>query len=149
MASKRSDTAKRKDADVFRLVGAAYRKLDKRLAKAARASELTLPQFRALDVLRRDPDPPMGELGRRLGVTAGNMTFVVDRLVEKGLAERKHAERDRRRYVVSLTKEGEAAAKTAAKKIDEEIARALNVLDAKERDALADALEKIANAPDD
>jgi DNA-binding MarR family transcriptional regulator len=148
MTSKRSESAKSKDADVFRLVGAAYRKLDKRLAKAARAADLTLPQFRALDVLRREAPLPMGELGRKLGVTAGNMTFVVDRLVDRGWAERTAAERDRRRYAVTLTKEGEAKWKAASKTIDEEVARAFAELADRERAVLADALEKIASAAD-
>jgi len=69
--------------------------------------ELTLPQFDVLAQLhRREEGMTPGELTRELLVTAGNVTVIVDRLVDSGLAERLPVPRDRRAVLVRLTQRG-------------------------------------------
>ncbi len=74
------------------------------------ASGMTLPRFDLLSQLERAPDGlTMGELSRRLMVTRGNVTGLIDRLVEEGLVERTPMPKDRRAHIVRLTPAGEAA----------------------------------------
>ena len=50
---------------------------------------MTLPRFDLMAQLERHPDGlRMGELSRRLMVTGGNVTGLVDQLVAEGLVER-------------------------------------------------------------
>jgi len=71
---------------------------------------ITLPRFDLLAQLHRAPDGlTMGALSRRLMVTNGNVTGLIDRLVGEGLVERRASESDRRAQVVRLTEAGEAA----------------------------------------
>ncbi len=56
----------------------------------------------------------MGELSKRLMVTNGNVTGIVDRLVQDGLATRASASYDRRTHFVRLTPSGRAAFRTMA-----------------------------------
>ena len=49
----------------------------------------------------------MGELSQRLMVSNGNMTGLVERLVEGGLVAREQSQADRRKHVIRLTEEGE------------------------------------------
>src|SRR5262245_63684723 len=59
--------------------------------------DLTLPQFDVLAQLhRRASGMTPGELTRELLVTGGNVTVIVDRLVDLGLAERHPVPEDRR-----------------------------------------------------
>jgi len=68
---------------------------------------ITFPRFDLLAQLDRAPDGlTMGELSRRLMVTNGNVTGLIDRLVEEGLVERRPAPGDRRAQLVRLTKQG-------------------------------------------
>lgn len=72
----------------------------------------TLPRFDALAQLERaearGETLSMGELSRRMMVSNGNVTGLVDRLVEEGLVERLPAPRDRRTQIVRLTPAGES-----------------------------------------
>ncbi len=71
---------------------------------------MTLPRFDLLSQLERAPAGlTMGELSRRLMVTRGNVTGLIDRLVEEGLVQRMPMPSDRRAAIVKLTPEGAAA----------------------------------------
>lgn len=71
--------------------------------------DMTLPQFDVLAALaRRDDGITMTELSRYLMVSNGNVTGIVDRLVQSGWVERSTAPGDRRATVVRLTEKGKA-----------------------------------------
>ncbi|HYY62330.1 MAG TPA: MarR family transcriptional regulator [Burkholderiales bacterium] len=69
--------------------------------------DVTLPRFDLMSQLYRAPKPmTLGELSQRLMVSNGNVTGLVDRLVEQGLLSRRPSPKDRRAQLVSLTAEG-------------------------------------------
>jgi len=69
----------------------------------------TLPRFDLMSQLERHPQGlKMNELSRRMMVTGGNVTGIVDQLVKEGLVERA-AHADRRAFRVRLTRAGERA----------------------------------------
>ncbi len=71
---------------------------------------MTLPRFDLLSQLERAPAGlTMGELSRRLMVTGGNVTGLIDRLVAEGLVRRTPVPNDRRAARVRLTPAGAAA----------------------------------------
>ncbi|WP_108661700.1 MarR family winged helix-turn-helix transcriptional regulator [Acuticoccus kandeliae] len=80
------------------------------LSRRLRAEfSMTLPRFDLMAQLAKSPEPlALGELSRRLMVTNGNVTGLVDRLVEDGLVERRVARNDRRSALVELTRDGRA-----------------------------------------
>jgi DNA-binding MarR family transcriptional regulator len=69
--------------------------------------DTTLPRFDLMAQLERAPEGlTMGELSRRLMVTGGNVTGLVDPLVAEGLVERVPVPGDRRASAVRLTPHG-------------------------------------------
>ncbi len=69
--------------------------------------QTTLPRFDLMAQLERNPDGlKMGELSKRMMVTGGNVTGITDQLVAEGLVVREDNPKDRRAYIVKLTKEG-------------------------------------------
>lgn len=71
---------------------------------------ITLPKFDLLSQLDRAAEGlTMGELSRRLMVTNGNVTGLIDRLVTEGLVARQPAPHDRRAQLVRLTPAGKQA----------------------------------------
>ena len=71
------------------------------------AFDFTLPRFDLLAQLdRAEAGLTMGELSRRLMVSNGNVTGLIDRLVGEGLVARKPAPDDRRAQLVTLTPAG-------------------------------------------
>jgi DNA-binding MarR family transcriptional regulator len=68
----------------------------------------TLPRFDLMAQLERSPEGlQMGELSRRMLVTGGNVTGIVDQLERSGLIVRAADPEDRRAYRVKLTKDGQ------------------------------------------
>lgn len=71
--------------------------------------DVTLPQFDLLAQLQREPDGlRLGDLSRRLMVSNGNVTGLVDKLAAEGFVARETLPGDRRVQVVRMTKAGAA-----------------------------------------
>lgn len=69
----------------------------------------TLPRFDVMSALSRNPEGlKMSQLSQFLRVSNGNVTGIVDRLTEDGLALRVAVPGDRRAQVARLTPAGEA-----------------------------------------
>ena len=67
---------------------------------------MSTPQFKALLLISEEEGIRMRELARRLGGSFSNATVLVDRLVDRGLAERLADSQDRRVVLVQTTEEG-------------------------------------------
>jgi DNA-binding MarR family transcriptional regulator len=76
-------------------------------ARLRRHFGVTLPRFDLMAQLEKAPDGmTLGELSRRMMVSNGNVTGLVERLLESGLVERRPHATDRRAVVVALTQSG-------------------------------------------
>ena len=68
----------------------------------------TLPRFDVMSALERAPDGlKMSEISKRLRVSNGNITGIVDKLTEDGLALRVSVPGDRRANLTHLTPKGQ------------------------------------------
>ena len=106
--------------------------------------DTTLPRFDLMAQLQRNPDGlKMNELSRRMMVTGGNVTGITDQLVVEGLVERMDVDGDRRAYCVRLTVQGRKTFADMAKRHEDWIVSAFEVLTAKEVDALYKLLSKV------
>ena len=106
--------------------------------------DTTLPRFDLMAQLQRNPDGlKMNELSRRMMVTGGNVTGITDQLVVEGLVERMDVDGDRRAYCVLLTVQGRKTFADMAKRHEEWIVAAFDVLTPKELDALYKLLGKV------
>lgn len=69
--------------------------------------DVTLPRFDLMAQLEKAPDGlTLSEVSQRMMVSSGNVTGLVERLVQDGLIERRMAPRDRRATYVRLTAKG-------------------------------------------
>lgn len=68
---------------------------------------LSLAEFGALEALYHKGALLVGELQKAVLKSSGGMTYVLDRLQDKGLARRRPCETDRRAIYAELTEEGE------------------------------------------
>ena len=65
--------------------------------------DLTPAEFAVLEALHHKGPQLLGDIQKRVLVSSGGMTFLVDRLAKRGLAERKACPSDRRARYASLT----------------------------------------------
>ena len=104
----------------------------------------TLPRFDVMAALeRRQEGLKMSELSRRLMVSNGNVTGIVERLVEDGLVTRVEVEGDRRATRVRLTSDGRRTFEAMAVKHAQWIQQFMDPLDDEEVVETTAALEKI------
>jgi MarR family transcriptional regulator, 2-MHQ and catechol-resistance regulon repressor len=104
---------------------------------------LTTPQFGALECLGHLGPMTIGELCRKMLVSGGNMTVVVDNLEKEGLVERIRDTADRRKILVMLTPKGKRLFDTIFTDHAEYIAQLASVLTPKEQEALSRLLKKL------
>jgi DNA-binding MarR family transcriptional regulator len=105
---------------------------------------MTLPRFDLLSQLERHPEGlKMNELSRRMMVTGGNVTGIVDQLVKEGLVERLDEPTDRRAWRVRLTRAGDRAFAQMARAHEEWVVELLAGLGRREADALMQLLARL------
>lgn len=90
---------------------------------------LSIPQFDLLSTLTEREGISQSELAERLYVTKGNVSGLVDRLVQAGLVERRAIAGDRRSYAMHLTPEGRRLAEAGIAVQHEFIASTLGKLE--------------------
>ncbi len=99
--------------------------------------QTTLPRFDLMSQLERHPEGlKMGELSKRMMVTGGNVTGITDQLVAEGLVVREDNPKDRRAYIVKLTKEGRRIFRQWADEHEDWIVNLFDGLGEKEKDQL-------------
>lgn len=91
---------------------------------------LSIPQFDLLSTLTEREGISQSELAERLYVTKGNVSGLVDRLVQAGLVERRAIAGDRRSYAMHLTAEGRRLAEAGMAAQRDYVAQTLGKLPA-------------------
>jgi DNA-binding MarR family transcriptional regulator len=114
--------------------------------QGAAGDELGRPDFGLLALLSRVGSASQSEAADRLRMSRPQMSVVVDRLVEKGMALRERDELDRRITRVSATAEGIKAMDEAVAATQARIEELLAPLGARELEAAVAALRQLVAA---
>jgi DNA-binding MarR family transcriptional regulator len=109
---------------------------------------ITLPRFDLMAQLEREPHGlSMGELSRRMMVTGGNVTTIVDQLEREQLVQRQARPGDRRAFVVRLTPAGRDAFVAMAKAHETWVVELLSPLSESQQEQLHQLLGTLKNSP--
>ena len=108
---------------------------------------ITLPRIDLMAQLEREPEGlAMGEVSRRMMVTGGNVTSIVDQLEREQLVQRLPVPADRRSYRLTLTEAGRSTFATMAQAHQAWVRELLSPLSAKEQSQLAALLGTLKTA---
>lgn len=114
------------------------REIRRRLAESF---DTTLPRFDLMAQLYKMREGlTLGELSQRLMVSNGNMTGLVERLVESGAVVREQSATDRRKHVIRLTEDGERQFAAMAAAHGDWVAEMMATLDTAEIEQMMDLL---------
>jgi DNA-binding MarR family transcriptional regulator len=132
---------------VLSRVGRLAKHLDRARRAAFTASGLDSWEFDVLSALRRAGSPyelsPKALLQQTL-VSSGTMTNRIDRLVERGLVERRGDPNDGRGVLVTMTPTGQARVDAAISQLLEAEAELLGNLSVPDRERIATLLRKLS-----
>jgi DNA-binding MarR family transcriptional regulator len=110
------------------------------------APDLTLARFDLLMQLLREDGQTSAELSRRMLVTAGNLTGLVDRAERDGLVERRRDPHDRRQTRVHLTPRGSRLARRAMARHHRLADELVSPLNPKDQETLRRLLQQLREA---
>jgi MarR family 2-MHQ and catechol resistance regulon transcriptional repressor len=100
----------RKDIDtslkLFVVLSRAYRSVSDQANKSIASFGLNPTEFAVLELLYNKGETPLQQIGGKILIASGSITYVVDKLEKKGLLARKQCTKDRRVTYASLTDEG-------------------------------------------
>lgn len=117
--------------------------LDTKVAEHLSAQGLEPWEFDVLATLRRAGEMTAGELTRASMVTSGAMTNRVDRLVKRGLVERRPDPRSRRAILIDLSKDGRDVVEGALVEHVDNLESLTEHLELAERQELARLLRRL------
>ncbi len=124
---------------------AASRAIEDRLRRRFRQEfGTTLPRFDVMSALARRPGGlKMSEISSQLRVSNGNVTGIVDRLTEEGVAVRVAVAGDRRASLVRLTPKGVAAFEAQAAAHEAWVGEMLTGLDEEAAGVFIERLDRL------
>lgn len=110
---------------------------------------LSLAEFAALEALYHKGPLLVGELQRKVLKSSGGITYVVDRLQDKGLVTRRPCEEDRRAIYAELTAKGEALLDGIFPLHSESLQAASGGLDVVEKEEAIELLKRLGRGAAD
>lgn len=108
--------------------------------------DVTPAQFRVLQAVNDLPDPSQTQLVQTTNIDRSTIAGIVERLVKKGLLNRKRTKDDARAYAVRLTAMGERTLKEALRLNDVVTAEIVRTASLKEMLAVEKVLTRISES---
>jgi MarR family 2-MHQ and catechol resistance regulon transcriptional repressor len=116
------------------------------LTRDAARHDLTLAEFGALEALYHKGPLTVGVLQRKILISSGGITFLIDRLMERGLVERRTSTEDRRNRLVGLTPKGHDLVAAIFPEHAQRVAHALSGVPAATQEMLTSELRTLGLA---
>jgi MarR family 2-MHQ and catechol resistance regulon transcriptional repressor len=127
----------RRALDAYIKLSRAAESVTQRVNAHLRDYDLTISQFGTLEALYHLGPMQLGELGVKILKSSGNMTLVVDNLVNRGLVIRQRREDDRRCIDIHLTEAGTSLIQSIMQPHVAQVVQSLKVLSTTEQEQLA------------
>ena len=120
---------------------------DGRMLQVLQHADMTLPQILSLRLIQKHGSRRIGDLAAHLHLTASAVSRLVDRLVDKGLVDRKEHDLDRRQKSLRITGAGARLLKRIDTAREADLVRSLADLDpaiaADLENALGDVVDRL------
>ncbi|HUI89126.1 MAG TPA: MarR family transcriptional regulator [Anaerolineales bacterium] len=108
--------------------------------RSHRGHDLSVPQFRTLTFINRNPEASLSHLADHLGLTLPSTSKLVDGLVNQKIITRRESKEDRRRLTLVLTKSGEDILRAARDAAQNHLKDVLHELSAEELSTILRAM---------
>ena len=109
--------------------------------RRGRGSDISVPQFRSLTFIQRNPDSSLSNLAEHLGLTLPSVSKLVDGLVKQKLVIRQESEVDRRRLTLVLTQTGASIVNSSRAGAQANLVQKLSCLSEEELGTISKAMQ--------
>jgi DNA-binding MarR family transcriptional regulator len=109
--------------------------------RRGRGSIISIPQFRTLAFIQRNPDSSLSKLAEHLGLTLPSVSKLVDGLVKQGLIIRQESTTDRRCITLVLADAGASIVNSARIAAQANLTKKLGSLSIDEQETIHQALK--------
>ena len=104
-------------------------------------ANISIPQFRTLRFIQRQPDSSLSNLADHMGLTPPSVSKLVDGLVKQKLINRQESSTDRRRLTLKLTQAGESIVNLSRANAQDSLAKTLGRLSDEDLNIVERAME--------
>ncbi|WP_409294578.1 MarR family winged helix-turn-helix transcriptional regulator [Peribacillus sp. SCS-26] len=128
---------------LFIVLSRAHRAINDHVNKHIAAQGLNPTEFAVLELLYHKGDQPLQQIGGKILLASGSITYVVDKLEQKDFLVRVACKKDRRVTYAQITEKGKSFIESVFPEHEEGIDELVSVLDPEEKQAAIDILKKL------
>jgi MarR family 2-MHQ and catechol resistance regulon transcriptional repressor len=143
---KLEDVNTEQSLQLFHVFAKAFKSVSEHSYMSCKTQGFNPTAFAVLEVLYLKGSQPIQQIGSKLLLQSGNVTYVIDKLEQTGLLRRKHCSKDRRVIYTELTEEGKAVMDKVYPEHSKALSNALQGLNKEEKDLTIRLLKKLGMA---
>jgi MarR family transcriptional regulator, 2-MHQ and catechol-resistance regulon repressor len=128
---------------LFIVLSRAYKALNEDVQVSIQNNGLNMTEFAVLELLYHKGDQPLQQIGGKILLASGSITYVVDKLEKKGLIRRVACPNDRRVTYAQITDEGKEFIGELFPKHELQIHKLMSVLSNEEKETAIELLKKV------
>ncbi|AWB43330.1 MarR family transcriptional regulator [Paenibacillus sp. CAA11] len=128
---------------LYRVLAKSFKSVNEHAVTGSKIQGFNPTAFAVLEVLYYKGQQPIQQIGAKLLLQSGNVTYVIDKLEAAGYLHRTPCARDRRVIFAELTPQGKALMDRLYPEFGDRIDHALSGLDAAEKETLIALLKKM------
>ncbi|HZG74761.1 MAG TPA: MarR family transcriptional regulator [Paenibacillus sp.] len=128
---------------LFRVLNRAFRSVSEHSTRDIKTYGLNPTEFAVLELLYHKGPIPLQQIGSRLLILSGGVTYTVDKLENAGYVRRRSCAEDRRVTYAEVTEEGQRVMESIFPKHAEALQRAVSGLTEDEKDQAIALLKKL------
>jgi MarR family transcriptional regulator, 2-MHQ and catechol-resistance regulon repressor len=128
---------------LFIVLSRAYKALNENVNKIIQTYDLNPTEFAVLELLYHKGDIPLQQIGGKILLASGSITYVVDKLEQKGMLKRIACPKDRRVTYAQITDDGKKFMDDVFPKHAKEIDELMSSLSDSEKTEAIQLLKKL------
>ncbi|MBP1906222.1 MarR family 2-MHQ and catechol resistance regulon transcriptional repressor [Paenibacillus turicensis] len=128
---------------LYRVFAKSFKSVNEHAVTGSKIQGFNPTAFAVMEVLYYKGSQPIQQIGAKLLLQSGNVTYVIDKLEAGGLLKRQPCPRDRRVIYAELTEKGKELMDTLYPEFAERIDYALSGLNEEEKEMMINLLKKM------
>ncbi|MCR8845204.1 MarR family transcriptional regulator [Paenibacillus sp. SC116] len=140
---ERMDRETEASLHLFRVFSKAFKSISDHTAAGCKQEGFNPTDFAVLEMLYHKGPQPIQQIGAKLLLQSGNITYVIDKLERNGYVKRHPCTKDRRVIYAELSESGWKSMKLIVPRQAHMLRRALSGLSMKEKDQAITLLKKL------